>query len=161
VEVARTPRRIRIDALELLKYETEALRIRVCCSKGTYVRVLAEDIGGALGCGGALAGLRRVQVGRFEIENAVTLEALTAMTDSQRKGRVLPVDALLTGLPELELDSDQARRITRGQHVACSPSVGPGLIRIYGPHAQFLGLANSGEGYLRPRRLVSTAAARA
>jgi len=156
IDIERHPRRVQIHVLELIARESEELCVRVSCSKGTYVRVLAEDIGRTLGCGAALSALRRVVVGRFDIDDAVSLDELAAMSDRERIQQVLPVDALLGGLPEHALDPDQTLRITRGQEVVCSPDVQPGLVRIYGPRAQFLGVASSNEGYLRPRRLVST-----
>jgi tRNA pseudouridine55 synthase len=159
-EVARAPRHVTIHALELQDRSATDLRINVVCSKGTYIRVLAEDIGKTLGCGATLAALRRTQVGRFFLDEAVTLDRLTAMTEAERVGNLLPADALLAALPSLELDAEQAVRIARGQAVNCTGMTNTGLVRVYGPGAAFLGVADADrEGRVVPRRLLSTAVA--
>ena len=155
-EVERTARRITIHALELELFEGERLRIRVACSKGTYIRVLAEDIGEALGCGATLAGLRRTQVGPFSLDSAVTLEALDGMTADERQARLRPADALLEGVPAVTLDVQQARRLGLGQAVQ-GVSATPGLVRAYGPDGAFLGVGElAADGALAPRRLVAS-----
>ena len=157
-EVARAPRRVTIHALNIDSCEATELRIDVACSKGTYIRVLAEDIGRALGCGATLAALRRTRVGRFALEQAVSLETLGAVNASERRHHLLAADALLAGLPSFGLDAEQARRILQGQAVACATPVAPGLVRVYGPDAGFLGVAEATpEGRLVPRRLRSSA----
>jgi tRNA pseudouridine55 synthase len=156
-EVARMPRRISIYDLELESFDAPDVRLRVACSKGTYIRVLAEDIGRTLGCGATLAALKRTRAGGFSVDDAVALDALEAMSEGERAARLLPVDALLAALPSLELDAGEARRLVRGQAIMRS-AASPGLVRVYGPGSGFLGVAEaSGEGALVPRRLVSTA----
>jgi tRNA pseudouridine55 synthase len=160
--VARTPRRVTIRALELRHCGATDVQIRVACSKGTYIRVLAEDIGKTLGCGATLAELRRTHVGRFSLDEAVTLDRLSAMTATERLARLLPADALLAGLPSLDLDAEQALRIVRGQAVNCAGIMNTGLVRVYGPDSAFLGVADADrEGRVVPRRLLSSAAVRA
>ena len=154
-ESARAPRTVTITALELEAFESPDLRIHVKCSKGTYIRVLAEDIGAALGCGACLAALRRTEVDRFTVSNAIGLDALAALTEAQRLDCLLPVDAMLLGLPAVALDAAAAGRMLQGGHVAWQ---GPeaGLVRLYGPEAAFLGVANAEPGgVLQPRRLVA------
>src|SRR5687767_7524133 len=112
-EVERAPRRVRISDLELLKQDAERLEIRVVCSKGTYIRVLAEDIGEALGCGAHLAALRRTASGGFRIENAVALE------QADRR-HLLPLEALLDGLPRAELGPAEELRLRQGQALRIS-----------------------------------------
>jgi tRNA pseudouridine55 synthase len=142
-------------------YEGAEVRIEVTCSKGTYIRVLAEDIGKALGCGATLAGLRRTRVGAFSVDDAVTLDALSSMTDDARSRHMQPVDALLAGLPAFELDAEQTQRMVRGQVVA-SPRTISGLVRVYGRDSGFLGVAEaSPDGHLVARRLLSTGAVKA
>ena len=154
-EIAREPRAVTIAALELEAFDAPDLRLYVKCSKGTYIRVLAEDIGAALGCGACLAALRRTEVDRFTVTNAVGLDALAALTDAQRVGCLLPVDAMLLGLPAVALDAGGASRMLQGGHVAWEGTEA-GLVRLYGPEAAFLGVANAEPGgVLQPRRLVA------
>jgi tRNA pseudouridine55 synthase len=149
---------VTIRSLEIDSWDDTELRIDVACSKGTYIRVLAEDIGRALGCGATLAALRRTRVGRFALDQAVSLDALHALEATERVRHLLPADALLAGLPSLGLDADQAERILQGQAVHCATPVTPGLVRLYGPGAGFLGVAEAtSQGRLLPRRLLSTA----
>lgn len=157
-EIARTARRITIKALEVEGWAGADLRINVACSKGTYVRVLAEDIGRALGCGATLAALRRTRVGRFSVDDALSLDTLTAMSEAEIVAGLLPVDALLEGVPSLELDADQSQRMRLGQAVVLARGLDAGLVRVYGPGSSFLGVAEaSAEGRLLPRRLISEA----
>jgi tRNA pseudouridine55 synthase len=154
-EIERAARKVTIRVLDLESFEGEHARIRVACSKGTYIRVLAEDIGKALGCGATLAGLRRSAVGPFSVASAVTLDDLERMPPDERLEWLLPADTLLEGVPRVALDVEQARRTALGQSV---PGVsGPeGMVRMYRPGGEFLGVAQlSGDGTLSPRRLVS------
>ena len=161
-EVVRTPRKVNIEALEIQSYDGAELNIDVVCSKGTYIRVLSEDIGKALGCGATVAALRRTRVGRFSVDDAMALDALGAMGAPERMQRILRVDALLAGMPCLELDAEQAQRMVRGQPVTCSDALNRGLVRVYGPGSAFLGVAEAfPEGRLLPRRLLSTEPAKA
>jgi tRNA pseudouridine55 synthase len=160
-DVPRAARRIVIHKADLLGMAGDELVLSVTCSKGTYVRVLAEDLGRALGCGGCLAGLRREAVGNFNLASgAVTLERLEDMAPTERDALLLPEDALVSGLPRLELDSPAALRLSRGQSIAHSAAQASGLARIYGPGGVFLGVAEvKGDGQVVPRRLMSKASA--
>jgi tRNA pseudouridine55 synthase len=152
-EVVRAPRRVRISVLELTALEGTTLRLRVVCTKGTYIRVLAEDIGGALGCGAHLAGLRRTASGRFRIDQAATLEALADPAERQR--RLLALPALLEGLPHAELGAAEETRLRQGQTLEIS-GLQPGLCAVVRPDGAVIGLASAdGEGTLRPLRLTS------
>jgi tRNA pseudouridine55 synthase len=154
-EVARAPRRVRIDRLELLALQGDEAVVAVECSKGTYVRVLAEDIGALLGCGAHLAGLRRTRVGSLKVADAVTLPALEALPPEARRDRLLPLDALLASLPRVELGADEARRFLQGQRLALRLAAAP-RVRVYAPAARLLGLASIGDdGVLAPRRLLA------
>lgn len=157
-DVPRTPRTIVVRMLELRAFKVDEIVLFVTCSKGTYVRVLAEDLGRVLGCGACLAGLRRDSVGTFSVgAGAVTLERLEGLAPAERDALLLPEDALVSSLPRLELDTDTALRVSRGQSVAHSPADASGLTRIYGPGGNFLGIAEVREaGRIVPRRLVST-----
>lgn len=161
--VPREPRRIVIHALKLVCYVPPELEVSVTCSKGTYIRVLAEDIGRALGCGGCLAGLRRTAVGDYSApRDLVTFEALEALEPEGRLGLLLPADTLLATLPRLDLRSAEARQLQRGQAVEWNDTGMTGLVRIYGPDSEFLGMAEVVEpGRIVPRRLRSQLSAAA
>lgn len=156
--VEREPRNIEIFHLELQSWEPEKLVLNVSCSKGTYIRTLAEDIGEALGCGAHLGGLRRTATGAFRIEEAVSLDTLEALPEDRRDSLLRPVDAVLTQLPEVVLEEGLAGRFCHGQTVTLA-SVPRGVSRVYTPFGQFLGLGeDGGEGRLVPKRLLAEAA---
>jgi tRNA pseudouridine55 synthase len=152
--VARARRRVRIDALELLKFSFPHVELRVRCGKGTYIRTLAEDIGEALGSCAHLAALRRTASGRWRVEDAVSLEALSSPS---RTGRLLTLAALLADLPRAELDAAQEARFRNGQSLESFP--GAGLHAVYGAGGAVIGLGEATPGgALRPLRLVAQAA---
>jgi tRNA pseudouridine55 synthase len=156
-EVAREPRRVRIAHLDLVNLEQPLLTLKVVCSKGTYIRVLAEDIGEALGCGAHLAALRRTASGRFRIEDAVTLESLEKMQMAERQQRLHALPALLEGLPRAELGAAEEARLRQGQALQMS-GLQRGLCAVVRPDGAVIGLGNAdGEGALRPLRLTQTA----
>ncbi|MGY8525223.1 tRNA pseudouridine(55) synthase TruB [Paracidovorax citrulli] len=166
--VERAARRVTIHALALLTSalpQAPSFTLRVTCSKGTYVRTLAEDIGEALGCGAHLTALRRTAVGDLTLAGAVTLEQLGEHDDAARPGLLAPVDALLQRCPPVMLDADATRRFLQGQRIAGrdlpAGAVGQGalgegtLARVYGgENTTLLGVARFREGALRPERLV-------
>jgi tRNA pseudouridine55 synthase len=152
-EVERKPRRVRIAQLELRAFNSPLMEIQVACSKGTYIRSLAQDIGAALGCGAHLAALRRTASGRFRLEQAATLEALAGMPAPQRQARLLPLADLLAGLPRAELDAPAAARLRNGQVLPIS-GVGAGICGVYGPGGVVIGLGRSDGVSLHPLRLT-------
>jgi len=117
IEIERAPRDIVIKAIDLVLIDEQQLELTVTCSKGTYVRVLAEDIAKALGTLGHLTALRRLQVGDFLIDNAVTLSQLEALELAQRLSQLLPVDACVSIEPELVLTAEQCERLKLGQRL--------------------------------------------
>ena len=153
-EVARAPRRVRILELQATKREGALLVLRVVCSKGTYIRTLAEDIGEALGCGAHLADLRRTASGRFRIEQAAPLEALMDACESQR--RLLSLHALLEDLPHAELGAAEEARLRQGQTLKIS-GLHPGLCAVVRPDGAVIGLGSADEAGLKPLRLTQTA----
>ncbi len=154
--LAITPRRITIHSITLHRHAGERLQISVRCSKGTYIRTLAEDIGRVLGCGATLAGLRRVAVGAFDLKSAATLEQLESLPVAQRLACLLPVDCLLSSLPELVLEPDLARRLVNGQSGQIESPWNPGCVRLYDRNRRFLGLGELQlEGRLVSKRLVA------
>jgi tRNA pseudouridine55 synthase len=155
--VVRKPRRVTISALELLGFESPFLELRVRCSKGTYVRTLAEDIAAALGTVAHLTALKRTASGAFFLSAAVSLDALQAMDEGQRRGRLLPLAGLLGKFPRADLDAATAARFRNGQAVPVQAS--QGVCGVYGPDGGVIGLGTAdGAGRLQPLRLTSQAA---
>ena len=156
--VARAIRRVEIFELELIKYSPPSVELRVRCSKGTYVRTLAEDIGAALGTGAHLAALRRTASGPFRLSDALTLDALAELAPEERVQRLLPLPRLLEGLPRAELDPSSEARLRNGQELRIS-GLAEGLCAVYRPDGAVIGLAR-GEtgGTLRPLRLTRSIA---
>lgn len=155
VEVERAPRRVTIHQIHIVDWQHETLVIDVHCSKGTYIRTLAEDLGEALGCGAHLAALRRTGTGGLSLADALTLEQLDAMDESGRESRLLPPDVLLAGWPRLQLDSGEAGRFLSGLRRRVQHADAP-EIRVYGPEpGAFLGSAHVTAGELIADRLLS------
>lgn len=157
VEVERLPRDVSIYTLDLCEFEQDRVAFDVCCSKGTYIRTLADDIGQALGCGGHLTALRRTRIGNLRLEDAVTLDRLEELPPADRDRLLRPVDALLGGLPSLGLGDDAALRFGHGQAVRSGrPGRHDGKWRVYAG-GRFIGLGRiDAAGRLMPVRLVAT-----
>lgn len=156
IEVEREARAITIHAIECLEFSGDRLTLRVACSKGTYIRVLAADIGQALGCGAHLAGLRRTVVGDLDLTNAVTLAELEALDEAGRAGCLQPVDALVHSLPIITVEGEAAERFRHGNPVDLPPGLG-GKIRVYAD-GRLIGVGEPGpDGRLWPKRLVQLA----
>lgn len=156
IEVERKARDVTISALELLEHSGERCRLRISCSKGTYIRTLAEDIGQRLGCGAHLTALRRTAVGALRIDDAVTLDQLSQLQEEERSRFLQAPDSLLQTLPAVHLDEDLALRFTHGNPVIASPEAcaQPGKCRVYAS-SRLLGLGEiDAEGLVKPRRLV-------
>jgi tRNA pseudouridine55 synthase len=157
IEVERAARTITIHALDLLEFAAPRARIRVRCSKGTYIRTLAEDIGKALCCGAHLTALRRTGVADLQLPRALTLEEIEACPESDRNALLLPVDALLQGLPQVMLDEAGRARFANGNPVPCPQAGLLGPCRVYAEET-LLGLGRADEdGRLHPQRLVARA----
>lgn len=155
VEIERAPRPVTIHALELRWFEGDRLALSVTCSKGTYMRSIAHDLGQMLGCGAHLAALRRTAVGRFGLDRAHTLESLEAMTAAARDTCLLPVDALLQSLAEVRLEPADEARFLRGQAV---PWEGPPQprVRVYGAGGALLGVGEAvADGTILPKRVIA------
>jgi len=151
--VERASRRIRILDLELQRYETPVLELRVRCSKGTYVRTLAEDIGAALGTVAHLSGLRRTACGQFSVSDAASPEALESMKAGELAARVLSLDRMLASLPRADLDAGLTARFRNGQAVPTERS--EAVCGVYGPDGRALGLGRAERGKLHPLRLLA------
>lgn len=156
IVVEREARAVTIHAINFLDFSGDVLSIRVACSKGTYIRVLASDIGNALGCGAHLIGLRRTEVADLNLANTVTLAELEALDESQRLERLQPVDALLLSLPILAVEGEAAERFRHGNPIDLSEAVS-GKIRVYAGE-RLIGVGEPGsDGRLWPKRLVQLA----
>ena len=154
--VARQPRQVTVHALELLQRSPDQLRLRILCSKGTYVRQLAVDLGEALGTAAHLEALRRTAVGRLRLDQAVSLDDLQALGEEGRRAWLLPADRLLEHLPRVELDEPLAARFLQGQAVHPG-SARPGPCRVYAG-GMLLGIGEgTPDGELQPSRLVARA----
>lgn len=155
VSIERQARSVRIEKLEILEFADELLTVEVTCSKGTYIRVLAEDIGEVLGCGAHLASLRRTKVGVLSLEDAVTLQALETMSVDERLATLKPLDALMQTLPAVHLSENDRVRFCHGQRLALGLPSCP-RVRVYGPDEQMVGTARVNErGVLEPERLIA------
>lgn len=155
IEVERTPRRVVIRTLELIEVDDVSFRIRVACSKGTYIRTLAIDLGRALGCGAHLSALRRSRIGPFGMEQAITLGLLEETSPAARAGLLAPVDTLVAHLPRVDLDGVQMIALLQGRVVDIADGH-HGLVRVYG-EGRFLGLGERHpDAKLSPKRLVAT-----
>jgi tRNA pseudouridine55 synthase len=155
--IERETRPVFIHMLTMEHREGDQVQFTVRCSKGTYVRTLAEDIGRALGCGAHLIGLRRIAIAQFSIEHACSFDQLELMDSTQRDAKVLPLDALVQDLPRLDLDEQQTIRFAQGQKLGMELPLALGKYRLYSSE-RFIGV---GEwlGYgLAPSRLLGSLA---
>lgn len=148
------PRKVVVRRMALLDWQGERLEIEVDCSKGTYIRVLAEDIGAALGCGASLAELRRTRIGVLHLCDAVGLDQLESPA-MDLAGLLQPVDAALADWPVVRLDAAAAACLLQGRRVATAAEHRE-RVRVYAGE-RFLGIADILDGMLVPRRLVGTA----
>lgn len=163
VTIEREARHVTIHELVLLDYQAPFLTLRVACSKGTYIRVLGEDIGLALGCGAHLRALRRTQVGDLSLDGAVTLDMLADTPEVERLQRLAPVDALLSSFPMVTLSEGLAARFLHGQRLALGKDnvaypQQQGRVRVYRESdGRLLGTAQLMEyGVLAPERLIAS-----
>jgi tRNA pseudouridine55 synthase len=166
ITLEREARHITIHELTLLDYAAPYLKLRVRCSKGTYIRVLGEDIGSALGCGAHLNALRRIGVGDLTLDGCITLEALAACPEADRTSLLMPVDGLLSSFPAIRLPALLAQRFAHGQRLSLGkeglplpdPAPQPGdRVRVYDQESgQLLGTGLIKEFVvLAPERLVA------
>ncbi len=158
--VPRAPRPITIHEIALEACALPLATVRVRCSKGTYIRTLAETLGERLGCGAHLAGLRRLAVGGLALDGALTLAEWEALAPPARVGQLLAPDRLVASLPRIALDAPLTARFRQGQTVPAGAVLAEGVSsRVYAAlDGTFLGLGvQVPDGYLKPQRLVATA----
>lgn len=157
VEVEREPRTIIIHALTLLGVDLPYFDIDVHCSKGTYVRTLAEDIGEALGCGAHVTELRRLGVGPYDGAGMVDLDTLKAESAdlAALDARLLPIESALAQWPDVRLSPDAAFYLRQGQPVVVPRAPTSGWVRLYAPDERFLGMGQVlDDGRVAPKRLM-------
>ncbi len=158
IEIARKSRTVYIRQLSLLEYTANTITLDVVCSKGTYIRSLAEDIGAALGCGAHVAALHRRYTAPFDETAMVTLDELESLSLEQRHQRILPADAGLQHIPEYPLTDIQAARLLQGQRVRLDhqlSSPAQEQVRFSSPLFGFIGLGEvSTTGVIHPRRMM-------
>jgi len=157
--VERAARQVTVHELELLERAGDMLHLRIRCSKGTYVRQLAIDIGLALGTVAHLAALRRTAAGGFRLDRAVTLDDLQALGEESRLAWLLPPDSLLEELPRMDLPAALAERFLKGQAVTlqAAPAARGGPCRVYRDAGALLGVGEAGPGNeLHPVRLLAS-----
>ena len=156
IEVKRAARAVTIHRIDIVDWQQDLLVLDVRCSKGTYIRTLAEDIGAGLGCGAHLAALRRTASGKLSVDDAVTLERLSALSEPERDALLLSADALLADWPRVHLPDDEAGRFLTGlrRRVSLADAA---VVRVYGPDDAFLGSAHIAGGELIADRLLSPA----
>ena len=145
-EVERQPRSITIHELELLEFAGSEARLRVRCSKGTYIRTLCKDIGEALGCGGCMAALRRVEAGEYTLEGSIPLRQLLDISEAGEDVEHLlrPVDTMFASHEKLSLNEKQARLVKNGN--AFASDCADGTYRVYAPDGEFLALCRAEGG---------------
>jgi tRNA pseudouridine55 synthase len=160
LEVERQPREVTIFAIDLLEFALPEVEIDVHCSKGTYVRTLAEDLGDVLGCGGHVVGLRRTGVGPY-VESAgpfVTMDQLEALGEEDfgaMDALLLPQDSALGHWPEVRLSEDACFYLRQGQAVLVPRAPTEGLVRLYDPSRRFIGVGEIlDDGMVQPKRLL-------
>jgi tRNA pseudouridine55 synthase len=158
--IERELRTVVIHELVIEYFAGDQLHILVRCSKGTYVRTLAEDIGNLLGCGAHLTGLRRTRIAKFSLKNAYTLPQLEAMSSAERDACLLPLDCMLLDLPRLDLDSVQVGRLAQGQRLGMDLACPDGKLRLY-LDDEFVGLAELLGRRVSPSRLIASVAKKA
>lgn len=158
VEVERKPRRVTIHEILLLNCELPEFELDVHCSKGTYIRTLAEDVGEALGCGAHVVGLRRTQVGPFSGENMLDMATLQAAAEQGREALdalLLPVDSAIMDWPEVRLNNDSTFYLRQGQPVIVPRAPTQGRVRIYDDKDNFIGVGEIlDDGRVAPKRMI-------
>jgi tRNA pseudouridine55 synthase len=163
IEVERKPRTIQIYELQLHSLENNVLEIEVACSKGTYVRTLAEDIGERLGCGAHVIALRRLSVGPY-LGEMVSMQQLQAIADDPAQGMsaldglLLPIESGVANWPDVRLEENAAFYMRQGQPILVAHAPTHGWVRIYG-QGRFLGVGEiQDDGRVAPRRLIESTA---
>ena len=156
--VERKPRKVTIYDIRFISLENDELKLEVFCSKGTYIRTLAEDIGESLGCGAHISALRRTLSGPFDIEHAVSLEELEHLAEDgldEIDAFLLPPEEALLDLPEVSLSEHTAHFVQQGQAVQVAKAPTEGMVRLHRDDGQFIGVGQvMDDGKVAPKRLI-------
>jgi len=160
ITIERPLRTVLIHELVLNRFAGNEMEISVRCSKGTYVRTLAEDIGAVLGCGAHLIGLRRTAIAHFKLADGYNFEQLNEMGDAARDACVLPLASLMPDTPKLQLDAVQIKRLAQGQRLGLDTGLPDGKLGLYGPDG-FVGVGLQQGRRVAPVRLISSVAQQA
>jgi tRNA pseudouridine55 synthase len=159
VEVERAPRDIELFDFAVRALDARSIQLETSCSKGTYIRTLAEDIARALGTCGHVALLRRLYVEPFEGAPMQTLDAVSACAEAGQLPTLLSADCGVPHLPEVRLSATATARVMHGQAAGTAPEIAPGRVRLYVAQGQFFGVGEAdGFGSVQPRRLFVPAA---
>jgi tRNA pseudouridine55 synthase len=154
--IDRKKRKINITSLKIKEYKDNIIRINVSCSKGTYIRVLANDIGACLKTGGYLVGLRRLAIGKITIKEAININLIEDMNEQSRKDLIQPIDTLIREYKKIILEEKDVKAIKEGRTLLLK-NYGEGIYRLYANEDIFLGLGNIDlYGYLKVKRLRAT-----
>jgi tRNA pseudouridine55 synthase len=143
------PRRVRIDRIDVRHFVWPDLELDIDCGKGTYIRSIARDLGAALGVGGYVSVLRRLRIGPFTADDAVTLDA----DAESARHRLLPVTAAVAGMPRLDVSPEQARRLRNGQAI---PASGEGEVAVTDRTGALVAIGRIGRGFLQPEKVIPT-----
>lgn len=158
IEIERKSRRVRIDRIELLEHNGEEIEIEVACSKGTYIRTIADDLGQSLGCGAHIVALNRIKAGKFELSQCVSIERLRELKESSGLAGIdeylVAMDEAIGDLPEVRLPDITADCVRHGQAVLVRHLPAEGLVRLY-DEEEFIGIGEiDDDGKVAPRRLI-------
>jgi tRNA pseudouridine55 synthase len=156
ITVERAPRKVTVHEIKVLKFQQDRLEIAVSCSKGTYIRSLAHDLGQLLGCGAHVAQLRREALGGFSLAQAVELAQLKAMDPSMGLAFLIPTDKAIMALPAVYLAAPSASALRLGQSVFIDGAQAAGWVRLYEQQKGFLGIGQFlPDGRIAPKRLLA------
>lgn len=155
VEVVREPRLVEIYAIRILSFAGERLELEIDCSKGTYIRSLAHDLGRALGCGAHVAALRRLAVGVLRVEDAIALDRFERLDEAGRLAVLQGADVMVQDIPDVQLTPLAAHYLRQGQAVSARHNLAPGWVRLYEEGRRFIGMGQVlDDGRVAPRRLL-------
>jgi tRNA pseudouridine55 synthase len=158
LDVAPPVRQVVVHDIVLRAWHGDHLELEVACSKGTYIRSLAHDLGEVLGCGAHVTALRRLGMGGFHVDQAVSLETFRGLDEGRQWALLIPADHALGHLPAINLTESAAFYLCQGQVVTARHDHGPGIVRLYDGRGRFLGLGEVlVDRRVAPKRLVNPA----